>query len=342
MDKYINAKQERIRLTLEEKFIIVNNKNLSHGQLALKLNRSRASIQSFRKRFIKNMSLENRKGTGRPVILGTNYNQRIIGYMEKHPFSNLKDVKRCLGLTVTTRTLSRKLKSLGYSKYKALKKPKLNSKSLQQRKKFCKKYQNWTSEKWKRVIILDECTIINKKNYIEKVWRLRNQSLVPGKYIEVDKFHEGTMKLLGCLTSNGTFDFIPIKKRFTGSYFLQLLQTHFLKEARKLLGRGELYLMMDNLKVHHVEIVKEWLKNNRISLIDYPINSSDLSPVENLFSIWKRRVNMVAPFKTKYRFENTCIMKWNLLEKDLCTKLVLSMPNRIKECLKNNHRITKY
>ena len=106
----------------------------------------------------------------------------------------------------------------------------LHQKQLLKGKNFVKNYKSWTEDQWKKIIVIDESNIINKRMVKEKVWRKKNQSLDLGKYKETIKYHQGTIKLLGIMTYKVTFRFIKIKKRFTGLYFLELLKEHLKKK----------------------------------------------------------------------------------------------------------------
>ena len=76
------------------------------------------------------------------------------------------------------------------------------------------------------------------------------------------------------------------------------------------------------------KIAKNWKEKNLIDRMDWPSNSPDLNPIENLWRIIKIQVR-------KYRSQNlkqlqaAILLVWRSLPKNLARNLVDSMPNRI-------------
>ena len=71
--------------------------------------------------------------------------------------------------------------------------------------------------------------------------------------------------------------------------------------------------------------------------LDWPSQSPDLNPIENLWDVLERKVRMRNP-KPKNKSELFVALKeeWYQLEPERLLKLVESMPRRIKAVIKNN------
>lgn len=76
-------------------------------------------------------------------------------------------------------------------------------------------------------------------------------------------------------------------------------------------------------------------------LREWPPNSPDLSPIENLWAIVQRRVD-AAGCKTFEDFKKTLLKEWDQVSKQLCTKLVNSINTRLAECIKREGRRIDY
>ena len=79
-----------------------------------------------------------------------------------------------------------------------------------------------------------------------------------------------------------------------GSYYLQILQDHLIANARREFGR-RWRLQQDNDPKHKSRLAQQFLSSEVANVIDWPSNSLDANPVENLWSIIKRRVEKRKP-----------------------------------------------
>ena len=80
-----------------------------------------------------------------------------------------------------------------------------------------------------------------------------------------------------------------------------------------------------------------------ISVLDWPGNSPDLDPIENLWALIKRRA-MAADFSTIPKLITTVIQSWFHDEElgNMCQKLVDSMPKQVSEVIKTKGGHIRY
>jgi hypothetical protein len=74
-----------------------------------------------------------------------------------------------------------------------------------------------------------------------------------------------------------------------GPYSVQILPDHLIRDARKQFGRRYL-LQQDNDPKHKSRVAQQFISNEVLEMIDWPSNSPDVNPVDNLWSIIKRLV----------------------------------------------------
>ena len=87
---------------------------------------------------------------------------------------------------------------------------------------------------------------------------------------------------------------------------------------------------------------EEILVAKKIQTLEWPGNSSDLNPIENLWSVRKNKVSEKHP--TSLSALQLAVKKvWvKEISSDCCCKLIESMPHRLQEVIKNKRGHTKY
>ena len=101
------------------------------------------------------------------------------------------------------------------------------------------------------------------------------------------------------------------------------------------------YFMHDGAPAHRAKLVSTFLNNNNIDVLDWPGNSPDLNPIENVWHVMKNELQNVKPtniFKMKEALTNI----WQQLDTDYFSKLAESMPKRLKLVINEKGNMAKY
>ena len=99
----------------------------------------------------------------------------------------------------------------------------------------------------------------------------------------------------------------------------------------RLFSDGSDVFPIDLVPCHTSKQVKKFMNENHIKSLDWPRSSSDLNPIENLWSICQQRL-CTMDCTSKEKLIQNLIQLWykdHQILKD-CLKLVDSMPKRIK------------
>lgn len=128
--------------------------------------------------------------------------------------------------------------------------------------------------------------------------------------LRVNARREG-LSLISTVTNKGEMRW----RIFSGALNAKLL-IDFLKRLVRGSDR-KIFLILDNLKVHHSKMVKQWLAENKksIEVFYLPSYSPELNPDELLNADLKQRVTTAAPTRTKQALARTAIAAMRSIQK---------------------------
>ncbi|KAK3511520.1 hypothetical protein QTP70_008979 [Hemibagrus guttatus] len=195
--------------------------------------------------------------------------------------------------------------------------------------KFTNEHLNDSEENWVKVLWSDETKIeLFGINSTRRVWRRRNAAYDPKNTIPTIKHGRGNIMLWGCFSAKGTGQLHHIKVTMDGAMYCQILGENLLPSARALkMGHGCVF-QHDNDPKHTGKETKEWLKRKHIKVLEWPSQSPDLNPIENLWRELKIRVSKRQP-QNLNDLERICKEEWDKIPPEMCANLVANY----KKCL---------
>ena len=103
------------------------------------------------------------------------------------------------------------------------------------------------------------------------------------------------VNMISTITNQGKLYFMIYDDKFTAQVFIKFLQ-QLVKQSSK-----KVFLVLDNLRVHHAKLVKEWLEGQteKIELFFLPSYSPELNPDEYLNCDLKRSMGADKPTRKK-------------------------------------------
>ena len=100
--------------------------------------------------------------------------------------------------------------------------------------------------------------------------------------------------------------------------------------------------MHDGAPCHRSKIVKKFLGENHVTALDWPGNSPDLNPIENLWTKMKDFVAEKQPSSGKALIQTIKEVWVQEISADYCNSLIASMPRRLQAVIKVKGGHTKY
>ena len=262
----------------------------------------------------------------------------LIRESVKDPRKTSDAIKTTLGekgIEISSSTVRRRLLEVGRKAYRPVKKQLLTKTMKTKRYKWGLKYKNWTKEDWRRVIFSDETHMFVQGHRSQHVRRSQNEK-IRNSHIDQRVKHPQKKMFWGCFSFYGIGSLHPVEGMMCSQQYIEVVQRRVIPEMNRLFPDGSGVFQQDLAPCHTSKQVKKFMNENHIKVLKWPGNSPDLNPIENLWSICKQRLRTMD-CTSKEKLIQALIQVWYKdaqILKD-CSKLVDSMPKRIKMLLNN-------
>ncbi len=170
-------------------------------------------------------------------------------------------------------------------------KPLLNQRQRQKRLTWAVEKKNWTVAQWSKVLFSDESKFcISFGNQGPRVWRKSGEAQNPCCLKSSVKFPQSVM-IWAAMSSAGVGPLCFLKSTVNTAIYQEILEHFMLPSADKLYGDADFIFQQDLAPAHTgTKGTKSWFNDHGVTVLDWPANSPDLNPIENLWGIVKRKM----------------------------------------------------
>ncbi len=142
---------------------------------------------------------------------------------------------------------------------------------------------------------------------------VRGRSYAPAGKTPVAFAIDGTrqkLSMIATVTNQGKARWMIIEDAFDSEKLIEFLQA-LIKDACK-----KVFLILDNLRVHHSKVVKAWAaeRKDQIELFCLPSYSPQLNPEERLNADLKQEMGKRVPVRTKAKLREAATAHMTMLE----------------------------
>lgn len=329
--------------------------NFTQAAIAKAIDCSDRTVRNILARFEERGNDENKPKGRPPKIIDGKCLRRLERDLKQNPRQTLGEITENInngllpsGSSVSQVTVRRAIHNdLMMSNCHARIKPHLQTRHILLRQAWATHLQNWSNSDWSKVIWTDEMSFEVGKNYcMVLVWRRPGQEYDPLYIAPSFKSGRSSIMVWGAIAHRIKGPLVRMPKGYrTAQHYIDIVMAGPLQQFYQAVkgAQGAAYVVEDGASVHTAKVTQKWCTEHQIQALSHPAQSPDLNPIENVWSLLKYKVNKRYPRpKTIFEAENALFEEWEKIDQIYINKLIESMPNRVKDVIKNNGHSTRF
>lgn len=343
----------RKELTANQRGQIIGAFRMGHKpcSIATMFGFATATVYKTIKRYQETGSEDPVKRQGRPKTLTERDKRalnRIASNNRQAPLAVItNELNDKLENDLSTKTVRKYLKEIGWNSCIACRKPFLTDKAAANRLDWCRDHVSWVNE-WQNIIFTDESRFcLHKSDGRTRVWRKPGEKYHKQCVNTTVKFGGGSAMFWGCFSWWGVGPLVLVEGNMNSDDYVNILSRDFIPWANELAinypDEPRPTFQQDLAAIHTSEYTAWWMKTHGFDVLDWAAHSPDLNPIEHLWEHLDsevRKQEMV--FKKKSDLVKVIEEEWKKIPLEVLRTLILSMPRRIAAVIQAKGWHTKY
>jgi transposase len=303
------------------------------------------TVSLYWKRYCEEKNCDRKPGQGAPRKTNDREDREIVLAVKRKRDVTINQIKADIPDLVSELDLSgelirRRIHEAGLHSVVAIKKPFISEENRRKRLKWAREHLLWSYEQWNSVIWSDESMFELRADIQKLVWKYDDESLNTDLTVGTVK-HQPHVMVWGCFSGKcGVGDLTVVKGKVNADGYIKVLRKHLLPSIDKFEEEYCIF-QQDNAPIHNAASTTEFLLENEVNTMNWPPQSPDLNPIENLWGELNRVTKDRQP-RDLEQLEEIINKAWHEISDVYITDLIESMHERCKAVIDANGMSTRW
>lgn len=310
---------------------------MSLGAAAKYMGKSKTFVSKWVKRYAAVKNVDDLPDRGSLQKTSKKEDKLILAVFEKNPLLSLRggqSILRKKGVHVSCDLIRRRLMAHDVKYRSTVKKPLLSEKHVQNRLAWANEHLD---RDWDNIIFSDEASFWAHSS-VSHTWCSRSKRLIQRTVKHPVKVH-----VWGCFSKQGFGTLCLFTDNLDAAKMIKIYQRALLPSAQQwFIQKNEPWLLQeDNDPKHRSRLCTAWKHENDIEVLNWPSQSPDANPIENVWALMKWKLRGKRIYTVKQLCQHIRLV-WRSLSPEYAEKLVESMSRRCQAIISNAGDWTPY
>ncbi len=288
-------RSKEIQEQMRNKIVDIYQSRKGYKAISKALGLQRTTIRAIIHKWRKFGTVVNLPRSGRLTKITPRAQRRLIQEVIKEPRTTSKELQASLAsikISVHDSTIRKILGKNDIHGRVPRQKTLLTKKNTKTRLTFAKKYIDYPQDFWANILWTNE-TIVELFGRCVScyIWHKTNTEFHKKNIIPTVKHGGGSVMVWGCFAASGTGRLAIIDGTMNSALYQKILKENVQPSVCDLKLKRTWVMQQDNDPKHTSKSTSEWLKKNKIKVLEWPSQSLDLNPIEMLWHDLKHSIH---------------------------------------------------